>query len=593
MEYQIRESILPLNKDYPLIEKLFAIRGIDPYEKHRYLTPEKDEILDPSSIDRIHEGLVMLTKHIANGDRAFMIVDCDVDGVTSSALFLNYLNYYYPHWVQNKVDYILHEGKQHGIESQFVKQIIEGQYKFVICIDSSSNDYEEHKALRDAGIDVLVIDHHEAEKVSENACVINNQLCDYPTKSLSGVGMAYKFCCYMDKLAGRYDAEKFLDLVAVGLVGDVMSLRDFETRALVYYGITAITNPFLKEISNALSFSISSGGGINPFTIGYYIAPSINATIRVGSQAEKRLLFESFLDFKAYMKIPSTKRGMKGTFETIVEQACRNCNNLKNHQNKARDEGLEQINYLIKQQKLDEDKIIIVQIPPNLNISKNITGLIANNLMANYQHPVLLLNRTTDEEGHICWEGSGRGCSSRTFTNFKEFLQQSNMIMYGEGHQQAFGCGVRDEMIIPLRQYANEQLKDCNFSTCYKVDCVWQGSNFNYYDILAVADLASVWGQDFEQPVFAFENVPITRSNVELLSRDKNPTLKIKFSNGVSAIKFKASIEEFEELIPNDDYGMNYITIIGTCDINEFNGNITPQIKVKEYEITRKNQYNF
>lgn len=70
----------------------------------------------------------------------------------------------------------------------------------VIAPDSSSNDYDIHKKLMEKGIDVLVIDHHEADRISEYACVVNNQLCDYPTKSLSGVGMVYKVCQYLDEL---------------------------------------------------------------------------------------------------------------------------------------------------------------------------------------------------------------------------------------------------------------------------------------------------------------------------------------------------------------------------------------------------------
>ena len=89
--------------------------------------------------------------------------------------------------------------------------------KLVIAPDSSSNDYEVHQQLKEKGIDVLVIDHHEADKISENACVINNQLCDYPTKSLSGVGMVYKFCSYLDSLLNKDYAEQFLDLVALGI----------------------------------------------------------------------------------------------------------------------------------------------------------------------------------------------------------------------------------------------------------------------------------------------------------------------------------------------------------------------------------------
>ena len=83
--------------------------------------------------------------------------------------------------------------------------------KLVIAPDSSSNDYEVHKELAERGIDVLVLDHHEAEKYSEYACVINNQMCDYPTKALSGAGVVYKFCSYLDELLGEENADDYID----------------------------------------------------------------------------------------------------------------------------------------------------------------------------------------------------------------------------------------------------------------------------------------------------------------------------------------------------------------------------------------------
>jgi single-stranded-DNA-specific exonuclease len=174
-----------------------------------------------------------------------------------------------------------------------------------------------HAALKQRGVDVLVIDHHEAEKVSENACVINNQLCDYPTKSLSGVGMVYKFCSYFDEKMGIHNADQFLDLVALGIIADVMPLTDFETKHLINLGIANVINPFFRTMAIKNEFSLK--GNLTPFGVAFYIAPYINAVTRCGTDEEKLLLFESMLDFKAYQMIPSTKRGFKGTFETVVE----------------------------------------------------------------------------------------------------------------------------------------------------------------------------------------------------------------------------------------------------------------------------------
>lgn len=85
--------------------------------------------------------------------------------------------------------------------------------------DSSSNDYEEHKTLKEMGYDILVLDHHEADHYSENAVVVNNQLSkDYPNKSLSGVGVVYKFLERFEELYlnGKTFIKNYIDLVALG-----------------------------------------------------------------------------------------------------------------------------------------------------------------------------------------------------------------------------------------------------------------------------------------------------------------------------------------------------------------------------------------
>ena len=189
--------------------------------------------------------------------------------------------------------------------------------KLVIAPDSSSNDYDVHKELKEKGVDVLVIDHHEADKESEYACVINNQICGYPTKSLSGVGMVYKFCSYIDTLLNVDYADQYLDLVALGMVADMMDLRDYETKHLINKGLKSIRNPYFRGMVERQEYQLKNG--ITPFGIAFYIAPYVNATIRMGTQEEKVMLFESMLDYRGYELVPSTKRGCKGQQETRVE----------------------------------------------------------------------------------------------------------------------------------------------------------------------------------------------------------------------------------------------------------------------------------
>lgn len=399
---------------------------------------------------------------------------------------------------------------------------------------------------------------------------------------MSGAGIVWKFCCRVDELLGTNYAEDFTDLASFGCIGDVMDLRDFETRRLIEKGIGNIQNPFLSAMVQKQAYSLK--GEITPIGIAFYIIPFINAVVRMGSMKDKMLLFESMLDWKGNELIPSTKRGCKGETETLAEQACRNCSNIKAHQQKARDKAMEQIDSLIQEQELDQHKILTVCLPEDLKVPKTLTGLVANMLMAKYGKPVLLLNKTTLEDGTISWSGSGRGLSNSNFDNFKGFCERSGYTALCAGHENAFGFSIEETKLETFVRYADTALADYDFSSSYKVDFIYDGSHFKGEDIIEIARLKHLYGEGIPEPRIAIEKIKIT-DNVILMSPDKNPTMKIQLNNGVSLIKFKSSAEEVNSLKRNDGMTTS-ITVVGTCEINEWNGNITPQLLVDDYEIT-------
>ena len=348
-------------------------------------------------LDNIKQGAYLLLNHILQNHKITFIVDSDTDGFTSAAILINYIWTLYP---ECNITYLLHDGKQHGLNDMMDK--IDSSVDLVICADSASNDYDAHKALRDQGIDVLCLDHHEADKVSSYACVINNQLCDYPNKSLSGAGVVYKFCQFLDSLnpASNDLADSFLDLTALGLVGDMMDLTNLETRYYVAHGLATPRNAFIKEIMKKNDFKIQ--GELSPFKIAFYVAPFINATIRSGEPQDKLLLFESMLDKNANKFVPSTKRGCFGQEEKLTEQVCRRAGNIKNHQDKTVDDGLSIIEDIIQKNNLLDNKLLIITLENSLE--PNIIGLMANKLMGKYKRPVAVLNK-----GDGVWTGSARG----------------------------------------------------------------------------------------------------------------------------------------------------------------------------------------
>ena len=579
MEYQLIVPRIPQDRMLSAVEQVLFNRGILPENVEHYLNTTDADILNPAMITNIDQGARVLVQHIAQGDKVLIQIDSDCDGYTSAAALINYLNCLFPGFVQSNVYYRIHTGKQHGI----LLETVPDDVKLVIAPDSSSNDYEVHQQLKSKGVDVLVIDHHEADMISENAVIINNQLCDYPTKSLSGVGMVYKFCSYIDELLNVDYADQFLDLVALGMVADMMDLRDFETRHLITRGLENIRNPYFKGMVDKQAYSLKDG--ISPIGVAFYIAPYVNATIRMGTQEEKLMLFESMLDYRGYELVPSTKRGCKGQQETRVEQACRNCTNIKNRQTKARDAALENIERIIKEKNLLENKILVVKLE-TFAADRNLTGLIANQLMAKYQRPVLLLNKTEDG-----WEGSGRGYDKSKFDNLREFLKESDLVMYAEGHANALGVGITDEAFKSFIEYSNRELAEFDFTPCYKVDFIFSGADFRGKDIVEIAELKSLWGQGVDEPFVAIEHINVYAGNVVLMSPDKSPTLKITLPNGTSLIKFKSSQEEYEKL--RSETGCITINVVGKCERNVWNGTVTPQIIIVDYEIVGEQKYYF
>ena len=578
MKYKL---IAKPNKNYSPMQQILVNRGIDVKDIEHYLKTSDADILNPDLLDNMTEGVKRLISAIKNREKIFLIVDCDADGFTASAALVNYIYKVFPS-AMDLLSIQLHEGKEHGIEEKWLEEIVANEYKLVICPDASSNDYNQHKFSKDNGIDVLVLDHHDAEEVSENAIIINNQLSDYPNKTLSGVGVVYKFCSKIDELMKIKEADTILDLVSLGMIADMMDMRNFETKHLIQKGLTRIENPFFKALVERQAYSI--GETVTPIGVAFYIAPLINATIRVGTQAEKEVMFKAMLNHCAYDMIPSTKRGEKGKTEAIVTQAVRNATNVRNRQKKARDNGFEYVEQIIAANNLDKNKIIVVQVSEDLD--KNLTGLIANQLMAKYQKPVLLVRET--DEGLL--QGSARGYDKSELKDLKSFLLESGFMEYAEGHASAMGVGIYKDKVNALVDYSNTVLANYDFSACYDVDYEYMSNDFKAQDIIDIGSMKSLWGKGVDEAMVVIKGIKITSNNITLMSANKNPTIKITLQNGTSLIKFGASQSEFESLKSS---GYTEIDVIGTCAINEWQGMITPQILIKDYEVVGKQDYYF
>lgn len=582
MDYQL---IKPIQENYSAIEQVLTNRGIKFEDIAHYLNVTEEDNLSPLLLDNVEQAAKMLFNQLhRDGFHIHVQVDSDCDGYTSAALLLNYIHAIIPSAIEH-ISYSFHNGKMHGINPA----LIPPETTLVIAPDSSSNDYDIHKMLHNKGVEVLVLDHHQAEKISEYACIVNNQLCDYPTKSLSGVGVVYKLCQFIDSLlpASEQKADQFLDMVAVGLVGDMMDLRDFETHYLVQTGLSQLQNPFIKGMAEKNHYQL--GDNPTPIGVAFYIVPLINSITRVGTLEEKTLLFESMLNWKAFDLVPSTKRGCAGQQETRLDQSLRTCTNVKNRQTRNQDAAVEQVKSIIKENNLLDHKILLVKLE-HPSFDRGITGLIANKLMAEYQRPVALLVEV-DEDGKKAWSGSARGYEKSKLNDFRGFCRDSGLIYLAEGHPNAFGFGILDENFDAFVEYADTTLKDIEFSPSYKVDFIHSANDVRPKEILELGNMKNLWGQNVDEPLIAVEHLSITKDMITLMSRDRNPTLKIQLSNGITCIKFKSSEEELESLFSEN--GCVTINLVGKAEVNKYFNSVTPQLIIQNYEIINRQEYFF
>lgn len=576
MKYKIKE-----NRDdtLSLLLRILKNRGIEDVE--HYLSVSEEDNLNPLLLDNMAEGEKIFKEAAEGNKKTFLLVDCDADGYTSAALMYNYTHRIYPEWVDNYWKYYLHDGKQHGLNDCF-QYILDNDFEFVLVPDAGSNDHGELRALAATGIKILILDHHEADRVDENAVVINNQLCDYPNKDLSGVGIAYKFCNYYDSVNGFDIADDFLDLVATGCCADMMNLRSYETHYLFQKGLTDIKNPFLLAIMEKNDYSLQ--GHINPHGISFYVSPVINAVTRVGTLEEKELLFKSMLETEAYKKIPSGKRGHSGELTPLVEEAIRIGSNVRSRQNKVRDSKFASVCEQIDEQGLDDNKILAVTSEEVSEDEKGITGLIANQVMAKYKKPVLILRKTQHEDGPY-YDGSARCPGNCGIDDLRSLLESSALTLFAQGHASAFGISIKEQNLGKLITWVNEKLKDIDFTSVYEVDAIYNIKELDPKDIIVVDGAKDLWGQGIEEPLIAVEGIKVSSNNVFINEK----VLKITAPNGVSFVKFRPTPDEMSFF---SSLGQSYnMDVVGTCSYSTYDN--TAQVMIADYNISKLDYWDF
>ncbi len=586
IKYQLYKEIIP---EFSALQQILHNRGIELEGQQKWLYAGRERFNDWRLLgkDKVLHGIDSIMAVMRANKNICVCVDPDCDGFTSAAIFINYIYSLDAKYCKEHVSYVMHKGKQHGL-ADVIDDILAQDPALVVVPDGGSNDFEQHKILNDKGIEVLILDHHEADADYSNGMtnIINPQLCDYPNKAITGAGVVWQFFRGWDEKygeVGEYRAEDFTDLAALGMIGDMSNYKELETRAIVNVGLANIKNPFFDAMTRKNKFSIDKMNGVNYYSVAFYVVPFINACVRSGTQKEKDIVFKAMLASSAFEKVESSKRGERGLFVYLYEEAVTVAERVKRRQTTLQDGSMMILQEKIEREHLTDHAIITCVCDPD-EVERNIAGLVANKIQAMYQHPTLVLIKSKEmDDSEIVYRGSARNYSMCENQDMKAMCIASGETELAQGHANAFGASIASSHFDAFVKKTDELYSGIDFTPSYMVDYIWNSNTIDPNKILEIGRL-SIYGQEVPESKVALEKVPLSESNVTLMGLAKgHPTIKIQVG-GVSVMKFKSSEEEYERFIqPN-----TYITIMGKCAVNEWNGNVSPQIITDDFELTQE-----
>jgi len=528
---KINKKIEHIDKNN-FINQYLSSCGIEDIQK--YLNPDKSCFEDPFNYLNMKKAIEVFDKHI-HDDKIGIVVDSDLDGACSSAIAYMFCRCFGSH---PKLYY--HTGKQHGIHDK-IDEIINDQISFLIVPDAGTNDIEDcqlfHDAIPDG--DILILDHHEILYSNPYCVLINNQQGNV-NACLSGTGVTYKFIeayCVSNNMV----VPDYKDIVAISIVSDICDLTSIENRAFLYYGLNNPKNSFLITLFN----TVCNYRGVNPTGIGWEVAPLANALARMDEQKYKSFFLECLIDSRpdydnAIKEMKRVKRKQDDLVREITKEIELNLN-------------------------LEHKAIIGFTEPEN----KEIIGLIANKFTGKYRKPTILLR----ELNSTTWTGSLRS----PFGLLEEI--NKSKIAQCIGHECACGITINKANLKKLAKF----LDDLDIEINPEFDVVGE---LNIKDIdLDFAKLINenkmLWGKNIEKPKFY---IHLENPTVNIFKKSTN-TLKLT-QNGIDFMKFFCSNETINEF---ENLNNQSVNIIFEIEINEYNGNVSAQGNILEYEIEKNN----
>ena len=478
-----READLP-----PVIARLLVIRGVTTAEEARaFFDPSLDHLHDPSLLPDADAGVDRLAAAVKSGERICVYGDYDVDGVTGTALLVRTLRA-----LKGNVSYRLPHRRRdgYGIKPAAVTDAVRDRVGLIVTCDCGITACETARCAREAGIDMIITDHHEpGPELPLAAAVINPKREDavYPFPELAGVGVAFKLAQGLVRKLG-YDEEafvkRFTDLAALGTVGDVVPLLG-ENRTLVRHGLEAI--PVSKKIGLRTMIRAAGleGKPLNAYYLAYVLGPRINAAGRMAdATAALRLLL---------------------TTETAEAWAL--AREMERHNNRRRVEQERIVAEAMEQAQAKAEAGARVLVLSQEGWNRGVIGVAASKICEQYSRPAILVSR--DEAAGI---GSGSARSVPEFNLIEALRACEDLLERFGGHALAAGVTVRlanlDEFEERINSIAFAAIPEEELVPRVEVDAEIAPDQITRELADAIASMEP-FGMGNPEPVFVTRNVAV------------------------------------------------------------------------------------
>jgi len=420
-----------------IVGRILAARGVTPEEGADFLDPSLRHYMpDPTSLHDMEAAATRIHKALRDGETIAVFGDYDVDGATSCALLLRFLNA-----VGGTVIFYVPDrmAEGYGPNEGAMKTLHEQGAGLVITVDCGITAFEPLAAAAAMGLDVIVVDHHEAEPVLPEAhAVVNPKRLDESGElgHLAAVGVAFLLVVAVNRVLrdegwygeGRPEPElmQWLDLVALGTVCDVVPLTGLN-RAYVAQGIKVLAgrgNAGLVALADVAGIKEKPGG----YHLGFVLGPRVNAGGRVGrADLGTRLL--SCDDSQA-------AREMAAELDAF------------NQERRAIEAGVLEAATLQIEQAASPDPILFAA---GEGWHPGVIGIVAGRLKERFNRPVCVFALDKGEKGEA--KGSGRSLPGVDLGAAVIAARQAELLINGGGHAMAAGMTVAGDRFGELKEF--------------------------------------------------------------------------------------------------------------------------------------------